>query len=68
MTEQEANALIERIKEEEGDRVEVEQISIKNAGHIVAALNDMLRPGQRRMKIVKADEWNSLRLAWQQIG
>jgi hypothetical protein len=68
MTEQEANALIERIKEEEGDRVEVEQISIKNAGHIVAALNVMLRPGQRRMKIVKADEWNSLRLAWQQIG
>lgn len=68
MTEQEAVILRDRIHQEEGNRVQVEQITVKNAGQIVAALTLTLTAGQRRMKIVKANEWDSLRLAWQQIG
>lgn len=68
MTEQEATALTRRIKAEEGSRVEVEPCTIKNSGKLVTALTLTLRPGQRRKKIIKADEWDSLRLAWRQIS
>lgn len=67
MTEWEALLLIEQIKREEGERVQATLTHVKNSGKCLTALNLMLKPGQRAMRIVKVEEWESLKLAWREI-
>lgn len=66
MTEQEALDLLDRIEREEGKRVQA-AITSCGRGKKYAAVQLLLKPGQRKMLIAHLRDWEGVQAAWRQI-
>lgn len=67
MTEEEAIQLIQRIQQEEGDRVICSLSCVAYRKTIRHAVHLVHKPSQRAKRLIWPDEWESLKKAWDEL-